>query len=141
MNTNEALIEFFRKVQYREIPGSRSNPALLAMIRRWIPWATDDSTTAWCAILRAEAAKATKTAIPAKPFRALSWLTAGADVALQDARQGDTAILDRGGGKGHVGLYMGHANNRVTTYGGNQRNRITEDSFPLDDLLGIRRFS
>lgn len=136
---NEKIIEFYRASNYREIIGSRSDNALLAMIRRWIPWADDDSTTAWCGILRAEAAKATGTPLPKKPFRALSWLTVGRPVSIEDAMQGDTIIFDRGGGKGHVGLYMGHTSMRVAVLGGNQRNRVGEDSYPVDDVLGIRR--
>ena len=138
---NQQLLGFYRQSSYREIPGPRSDPGLLAMIRRWVPWAKDDSTTAWCAILRAEAAKVTGSSLPQRPFRALSWLTVGEHVPLAEALPGDTVILDRGKGRGHLGLYLWHDATRICLIGGNQRNRVCEDPCDIADLLGIRRFS
>lgn len=132
-------LEFYRQTDYREIPGPASNPGLLAMIRRWIPWARDDSTTAWCAILRAEAARVTGTPMPRNPFRALSWLEIGEVVDLRDARPGDTVILDRGKGRGHVGLFVELGETLVLILGGNQRNRVCEGWYPRGDVIGVRR--
>jgi len=137
---NQELLDFYRDVGRGliEVRGPKSNARLLTMIRRWIPWATDDSTTAWCGILRAEAAKVTQSEMPAKPFRARMWLTVGRSVAIENARPGDTVILELGRG-GHVGLYLSRTESTIRLLGGNQRNRVCEADYELADVLGVRR--
>lgn len=134
------LLGFYRDVGrgLAEVRGPGSNARLLAMIRRWIPWAEDDSTTAWCGILRAEAARHTASVAPEQPFRARMWLTVGTPVALENALPGDTVVLERGRG-GHVGLYVSREATTVRLLGGNQHNRVCEADYPIADALGVRR--
>ena len=139
MTTNEKLLAYYRSLDLREVPGGRSNAGLLAAIRRWVPWASDDSLVPWCGVLRAEAAQATDGILPAKPFRALSWLTVGRHVDCANAIAGDTVILDRGNGRGHVGLWIDRVGDDVHVLAGNTGNRISVGRHDIHDILGVRR--
>ena len=83
-----------------------------------------------------------------KSAAARSWLSVGIPVvALSEARVGyDVVILNRGGpqdatkaGPGHVGLFAGVEGSHVILLAGNQGNAVSVASFPVSQILGIRR--
>lgn len=142
MTSNKKLLaHYVALLGMRETPGPTSTGRILAMIRRWVPWATDDSTTAWCGVLRADAAQATGTESPAHPERARSWLAVGVSVPLAEARPGDTVVLRRGAGLGHVGLVADEwdGGDSLEVIGGNQRNRVCILALRISDIIDIRR--
>jgi len=121
-----------------EVRGPRSNPMIIAWIRRFFAGSTDDSTIAWCGIARHEAALATDTPSVPKPFRARSWLAYGEAIAIDEIEPGDTVVFRRGAA-GHVGVYGGpHVDGRVFVWGGNQGNKISRAVYPIRDILGVR---
>lgn len=128
-----------------EIPGDRDHP--------WIRWAhslctigeTSDEVP-WCSsfvnaiawMLRRDRSRSAA---------ARSWLAHGASVPLTEATVGsDIVVLSRGGSPtaGHVGFFAGFDESEegqalVRVLGGNQGNRVSIASFPVDRVLGIRR--
>lgn len=89
-----------------------------------------------------------------KSAMARSWLTVGQAVEREKAVVGyDVVVLERGVGKqpdasvldapGHVGIYAGmetsHGPYMVMVLGGNQKNGVTVQAFPVGKVLGIRR--
>lgn len=75
---------------------------------------------------------------------ARSWLNIGAAIDLSKAKaEHDVVILKRGlPPAGHVGFYAGMVEEdttRVRLLGGNQSNNVTIASFPIADVLGVRR--
>lgn len=75
---------------------------------------------------------------------ARSWLNVGEAIELKDAVTGnDVVILSRGSQawQGHVGLFAGQVGDVVYVLGGNQSNAITIASFPVADVLGVRRLA
>lgn len=126
-----------------EVPGPVDHPAI-----RWfhklttygeahdeVPWCS--SFVNWCAwLLRLPRSKSAA---------ARSWLNVGESVALADARVGwDICIFRRGNSPtaGHVAVFAGldaEDTTRIRVIGGNQSNGVTLASFPVADLLGVRR--
>ena len=87
-----------------------------------------------------------------KSAAARSWLGIGQSLLIADARPGyDVAIFRRfingmdNGISGHVGFFAGldhvGGGREVRIISGNVGNTITIDSFPIADLLGIRRLA
>jgi hypothetical protein len=84
---------------------------------------------------------------------ARSWLVVGVPVPLEQAKAGenDIVILKRGTGiqpgpevldaPGHVGIFMGFDGSRVRVLGANQGNTISLASFPVSNILGLRRLA
>jgi uncharacterized protein (TIGR02594 family) len=137
-----------RFVGMREVPGTGSNPAVLAMLKLDQTWPEGDEV-AWCSgfanyicwLLRLPRSKS---------LRARSWLGVGASVALHEAEAGfDVAILSRGenapgpevlDAPGHVGFFSGwEQNQRILLLGGNQGDSVNVAPFDATRLLGIRR--
>lgn len=78
-----------------------------------------------------------------KRANARSWLRVGTPIPLERAVPGyDVVVFWRGdvnGWQGHVGLFAGLEGEHVYVLGGNQRNRVGIDKYPLKRLLGVRR--
>lgn len=81
---------------------------------------------------------------------ARSWLKIGTPIPLAQAEPGfDVVILRRGEGAqpgpevvaapGHVGFYGGIVGDAVRVRGGNQANSVSDATFPMSRILGIRR--
>lgn len=131
-----------------EVPGASSNPAILAMLKLDQSWPGGDEVP-WCSAFVNYICWLLE--LPrSKSLAARSWLKVGAPVSLANAAPGfDIAVLKRGSGvqpgpdvinaPGHVGFYLGAENGALHLLGGNQGNKVSEQSFPLGDLLGIRR--
>lgn len=107
---------------------------------------------AWCGSCMTVLAVLFGLPTPKLPARARSWLTVGQPVELKDAVVGfDVVVLKRGTGTqpgpevlaatGHVGLYGGRDGDHVVVRGGNQSNAITDQRFPVTQVLGIRRLA
>ncbi|MBX5020428.1 TIGR02594 family protein [Rhizobium lentis] len=116
----------------------RDSGALSSFIKNAAGLNVDPSVTPWCAafangVLGALGIKGTGS------LSARSFLNFG--MATDNPRPGDIVVLDRGGGKGHVGFFQGYdANGRILVLGGNQ-GRNGEVSVSAQDpskLLGFR---
>ena len=137
-----------RFIGIKEIPGTSSNPAILAMLKLDDPWPGGDDV-AWCSafvnyicwLLRLPRSKS---------LMARSWLNVGRTIQIEDARVGfDIVILMRGGGNqpgpdvinapGHVGFFAGMGVEHVLLLAGNQSDAVNISRFPLSQILGIRR--
>lgn len=80
---------------------------------------------------------------------ARSWLGAGVEIQPALAMPGDVVILTRGSGRqpdasvrsapGHVGIFLNRHNGDVQIVGGNQGDAVSIASFPVADVLGVRR--
>lgn len=132
----------------REVPGAVSNPAVLAMLRLDASWVEDDET-AWCSAFANEVAKRLR--LPrSKSLAARSWLLVGIPIPIEAAQPGmDVVVFKRGGGgqpgptvikaPGHVAFFKALEGDRVRVVGGNQGDAVTEATFPLSQVLGVRR--
>jgi uncharacterized protein (TIGR02594 family) len=129
----------------KEVTGTKSHPVILGWIRNWLPWARDDSETAWCAIFVASCARAAFYLVPPKPWAAITWESIGESVAhLEHARQGDVVVVTRGprsSWRRHVGILVrdDRAGGRVWLLGGNQSNAVNIEPFDIDNITAIRR--
>ena len=65
-------------------------------------------------------------------------------IELRAAAPGfDVVILKRGTNpvQGHVGFFAGLQGDRVHLLGGNQGDTVSISSFPVSDVLGVRRLA
>ncbi|MBK9723403.1 MAG: hypothetical protein IPO78_17705 [Saprospiraceae bacterium] len=53
---------------------------------------------------------------------------------------GDIVILERGPGKGHIGIYINSTSTRVKLLSGNSQDSVTINDFDKSRVLGYRRF-
>lgn len=137
-----------RFIGVKEIPGSRANPMVLAMLQLDGDWPQDDSVP-WCSAFTNYIAWLLR--LPrSKALNARSWLSVGRPVPLASARCGfDVVILKRGIGAqpgpevlnapGHVGFYGSTEGDRILLLGGNQGDTVSVGRYPVADLLGVRR--
>jgi uncharacterized protein (TIGR02594 family) len=135
-------------VGIKEIPGSKDNPQVVAMLRLdqsgdlkdEVPWRSAFvNYVAW--LLRLPRSKS---------LAARSWLQIGSVVNLNEAEVGfDVVIFKRGEGEqpgpevvnapGHVGFYAGKEGTDILVLGGNQGDRVSIARFAADKVPGIRR--
>lgn len=132
----------------REVPGSDSNPAVLAMLQLDNQWPEGDDVP-WCSALPnlvCHLLEIERT----RSLRARSWLLVGREISLDDAEPGfDVVILNRGGSPdpsviedvGHVGFFAGRSpdGSQVRILGGNQADSVNISSYPAEQILGVRR--
>jgi len=122
-----------------EYYGQTSNPWILQMIQRWIPWASDDSAIAWCSIWMNDVAKAAS-AEHTSSASARSWLDVGVPIDMPEP--GDVVILwreSKTSWKGHVGLFVSEVGDVINILGGNQGNAVSIKGYRRSRLLGYRR--
>ncbi len=141
-----------RFVGMTEIPGTPSNPAILAMLKLDQSWPADDET-AWCSAFVNYVAWLLR--LPrSKSLQARSWLTVGRPVKLENATAGFCVVVfSRGEGiqpgpdvvnaPGHVGFFAGLdlIKQQVLVLGGNQGNSVNVSRFPISRVLGVRDLS
>lgn len=132
----------------QEIPGKRSNPQILAMLRLDDEWPEDDAVP-WCSAFLNYVMWILD--LPrSRSLRARSWLNVGRPIPLHLAQVGfDVVILSRGSGTqpgpdvidapGHVGLYAGVEGEKILILGGNQGDSVNIGRYPRERLLGVRR--
>ena len=107
----------------------------------------DPVRTEWCAafvnaILEIEDIPGSES-VSENPLMARSFLNWGSPINPQDIQRGDIVIFPRGreGWKGHVGFYVGRADNGSwIILGGNQDNQVRYDYYDPKRALGIRRW-
>ena len=126
-----------------ERPGPEDHPAIhwfheTALVGRnvpdEVPWCSSFANwVAWmCRLPRSKSAAAR------------SWLNVGISIRLDQARPGyDVVVFKRGTNpqQGHVAFFAGMDGDKVHVVGGNQSNNITQASFPVADVLGVRRLA
>jgi len=139
-----------RFIGVKEIPGSKHNPQVMAMLKLDNAWPAGDEVP-WCSafvnyicwLLGLQRSKS---------LAARSWLRVGMPVELAQAEvENDIVILKRGGGgqpgpdviaaPGHVGFYAGWDDGLIHVLGGNQSDSINVQRYSTTNLLGIRRLS
>lgn len=138
----------------KEVPGAASNPQILAFLKLDQSWPGGDEVP-WCSGLVNYCCwlcdGPQHPVARSKSLAARSWLKVGQPVSLMNAAPGfDVVVLQRGGGvqpgpevtegaPGHVGFFLGAEDDQIFLLGGNQKNSVSEQAFPLRQLLGIRR--
>lgn len=137
-----------RYIGIKEVPGTKDNPAILAMLRLDGEWPQDEDVP-WCSAFVNWICWGLR--LPrSKSLSARSWLGVGQAVSPADAKVGwDIVILNRAGGPadpnvqgpGHVGFFSGIDDANIAVLGGNQGNTVSVQLFPRTRILGIRRVS
>lgn len=121
----------------RETPGPASNSRILQFFRDVGHADVTSDEVAWCAAfvgacLERAGLRSTRSLL------ARSYLDWGVPIA--NAKLGAVAVLSRGSdpGQGHVGFVVGAAKDQLFLLGGNQKDAVTVQSFPMGRLLGLR---
>ena len=128
-----------RFVGITEVPGTKDNPTVMAMLKLDNSWPQNDEVP-WCSAFANYIAWLLR--LPrSKSLGARSWLNVGVPVKLEDAVAGfDVVILARGEPpQGHVGFFAGSSPTMISVLGGNQGNKVSIQEYARDRLLGIRR--
>jgi uncharacterized protein (TIGR02594 family) len=137
--------------EVRELPGSQQHPFIqwCHLVSGLGPNTPDE--TPWCSSFANAIAWMLR--LPrSKSAHARDWLNIGSVITLQFAAPGyDVVILKRGGSdqpgasvlsaQGHVGFYAGHSGDRISVLGGNQGDSVSIVTFPMEQVLGIRRLA
>lgn len=129
--------------EIRELPGVQHHP--------FIQWAhmlcglgsDQPDETPWCSAF-VNAIAWTLQLPRSKSAAARSWLNVGQVIELRMAMPGnDIVVLKRGTNpaQGHVGFFAGLQGDRVHLLGGNQGDAVTIASFPIGDVIGVRRLA
>jgi uncharacterized protein (TIGR02594 family) len=126
----------------REVRGAVDNPSIMAMLTLDQSWPKHDEVP-WCSAFVNYVAHLMR-AKRSRSLMARSWLNVGEVVKLDEAvpRANDVVILWRGSrdaSTGHVGFYGGVKDGRVIILGGNQSDAVNVQSYPLGQVLGVRR--
>lgn len=138
------LTEILKLYGTAEVAGSKSNPELLSIMQKHNKQADDDSTTAWCGIMMAEAFDRAGliASVPQGYMSARSWLKLPNQATLEAAEIGDIVIFWRGtpdGWQGHVACFVNRIGANVFVAGGNQGDRVSIAQYGIDRILGIRK--
>lgn len=135
-----------RFIGLREIPGTKSNPQILGMLKLVDEWPEDDEVP-WCSAFVNYIAWLL--GLPqSRSLRARSWLGVGRPV-LNPQVGFDIVILKRGGpnepgpdvldARGHVGFYAGtDVGEKIAVLGGNQDDQVRVSLYPRERVLGFR---
>lgn len=129
----------------REVPGHQHNPQIVQMFRDVGHSEVDNDETSWCAASTGSWLE--RSGIPStRALNARSYLDWGTEVGnkhdLSSCRKGDVVVLWREhpkSWKGHVALYVKHTATHVWLLGGNQKNAVRMEPFPVDRVLSVRR--
>lgn len=148
MKTSKLIYDAAAKfIGLAEIPGEKSNPAIVQFINEAATWLDDgvkdvDGSIAWCGCFRGHIGILTGTGVPRSHYRANSWSTWGAAVPLKTSewQLGDTVVLKRKGGH-HVALFHSYdvGTGKLTLLGGNQGDKVCLAKFSLNDVVSVRR--
>jgi uncharacterized protein (TIGR02594 family) len=136
------LAERFQGLQER--PGGQDHPLIMAMLKRKNEWVEHDETS-WCSAFVDFVCWLLGLPTTGK-LNARSWLEVGLPISLETAEQGfDVVILRRGTNPalGHVGFFYGLTplKTKVILLGGNQSNKVSIATFPVEDVIGVRRLA
>lgn len=129
--------------EIREMPGGQHHPFIQWAHMLCSLGADQPDETPWCSSFVNAIAWVLN--LPrSKSAAARSWLNVGQVIRLADAKPGlDVVVLKRGTNpaQGHVGFYAAHDLQVVHLLGGNQGNTVSIASFPVSDVLGVRRLA
>lgn len=140
-----------RWVGVEEVEGQASSVHVMAMLHLDAKWPEGDHVP-WCSAFANYVAWILR--LPrSKSLAARSWLKVGRPIQLREAQpENDVVILKRGGkgqpgpevldAPGHVGFFAGlegERGSRVLILGGNQSDAVSVASFPVADVIGVRR--
>lgn len=137
-----------RFIGIKEIPGSSDSYQIMAFLTLDASW-PDHDEVAWCSAFVNYICWELR--LPrSKSLAARSWLSVGSAIKIDDAQVGfDVVILKREGpnepgpevldAQGHVGFFAGTDSGKVLLLAGNQSNQVNVSSFPIEQILGIRR--
>lgn len=116
------------------------------LIKSWVAWAMPwvkneldiDSRYAWCAIFISKMMSEINLLPNQKPIvAARKFITIGNEII--NPKRGDLIILDRGIGKGHIGLFdQVLINGKYRLLGGNQANKVGFNDFNPNRILAKR---
>lgn len=125
----------------KEWAGAEHNPTVVQLFAdSGHSWVKDDETP-WCAAFVGSVLAQVGLYGTGK-LNARSYLEWGEKVSLKDAQAGDVVILWRGSVNaktGHVAFLVGFYGDRVLLRGGNQGNAVSDATYPVERILGIRR--
>jgi uncharacterized protein (TIGR02594 family) len=150
MIQTSAFLMAQRFIGIKELPGDKDNPFVMSMLTLDNSWPEHDEVP-WCSAFANYICWLLR--LPrSKSLAARSWLQIGSAIALESASPGfDVVILKRGDGvqpgpevidaPGHVGFFAGLEGGRVNLLAGNQSNQVNVTSFPVSQVLGVRRLS
>jgi len=127
-----------QEIGTKEIAGAQHNPEILGYFRDAGFPEIDNDETAWCAGFTNAMLERSGNA-GSKSLAARSFLTWGNEV--KKPYPGCVAVLTRGdprGWQGHVGLWLGESDGKVSLLGGNQGNQVSIAQFPKSQVLGYR---
>jgi uncharacterized protein (TIGR02594 family) len=137
MDDTRWLKEAWREFGEAERAGARENPRIVALFRdAHHPEVTRDEI-AWCAAYVGACLE--RAGIPStRSLLARSYLKWG--ISLSEPRIGAIAVLSRGSdpSQGHVGFWLGEAEESVVLLGGNQGNAVSVTRYPKGRLLSMR---
>lgn len=137
----------------KEVPGSKSNPWILQMIRQYnervFSWARDDGEVAWCSIFMHLIAKQACAIIDPETNKgatalARSWQHSGRRINWKEGETwlpGDVGVFRRGKSWGHVAIIQRIDKEKgvVHLLGGNQSNSVNSMEYSLSRLLYVQR--
>jgi uncharacterized protein (TIGR02594 family) len=137
MNEAHWLKEAWREFGQAERAGTRENPRIIALFRDAGHASVTRDEVAWCAAfcgacLERAGIKSTRSLL------ARSYLAWGSPLA--EPRIGAIAVFSRGANpsEGHVGFWLGEADDHVVLLGGNQGNAVSVVRYPKTRLLAVR---
>lgn len=138
---NKMVTAFLNAKKYDGFSEHTDYVYLNNLIKNTIQQTMDVRKTAWCAafvgaILEANGIPSTK------KLNARSYLKWGVPVELHKADFGDVVVFKRGiiPWQGHVAFYASRGVDYIRVFGGNQNDKVCYKNYPLNKLLGIRRF-
>lgn len=131
------LTEAWREFGQAERAGSGDNPRIAALFRDAGHSNVTSDEIAWCAAYVGACLERAGLA-STRSLLARSYLKWGDTLA--EPRMGAVAVLSRGSdpGKGHVGFWLGEADDTVVLLGGNQTNAVSVARFPKSRVLSLR---
>lgn len=91
----------------------------------------------WCGLFMAYVAKRSGCELPASPLWARAWASWGQQAVTP--KLGDVLVFGRGGGGGHVGLYVAESVSYFHVLGGNQGDAVSIVLVRKARLLASRR--
>lgn len=130
-----------RLLGLQEIPGPKSNPAIINMAKRlggWVASFYTNDDIPWCGLFVANSIATTlpEERMPANPLGAQNWQKFGFETTRC---LGAIMVFTRKGG-GHVGFYVGEDRTHFHILGGNQNNSVSITRIEKSRLVqgGIR---
>lgn len=132
------LVEAYKLIGIKEIPGSEDNPIILGWAEKLgLKKVYTNDEIAWCGLFVAICCYNAGLPFVKDPLWAKNWLNFGTKQKV--AKLGDVIIFNRPGGGGHVAIYVGEDKLNYHILGGNQSNQTGVVEILKTRAIGIRR--